>query len=67
MKSFFWLVVGVGLGFVVAHKINDTAQGKQFFSDIDRKARGFGSAVSDGYHKREAELRTAIVDEDEPH
>jgi hypothetical protein len=64
VKSFFWLVVGVGLGFAVAHKINDTAQGRQFFSDIDKKARDFGTAVSDGYHKREAELRTAIAGED---
>jgi hypothetical protein len=60
MKSFLWLVVGVGLGFVVAHKLNETQQGKQFFSTIDKKARDFGSAVSDGYHQREAELRSAI-------
>jgi hypothetical protein len=60
MKSFLWLIVGVGLGFVVAHKLNETPQGKQFFSGIDKKARDFGTAVSDGYHQREAELRSAI-------
>jgi len=60
MKSFIWLIVGVAVGFVVAHKVNETPQGKQFFGDIDKKARDFGSAVSDGYHKREAELRSAI-------
>ena len=60
MKSFLWLVVGVALGFAVAHKINETSQGKQFFGDIDKKARDFGTAVSDGYRKREAELRSAI-------
>ncbi|HEV7186108.1 MAG: hypothetical protein ABI130_08520 [Leifsonia sp.] len=60
MKSFLWLVVGVGLGFVVAHKLNETPQGKQFFSGIDKKARDFGTAVSDGYRQREAELRSAI-------
>jgi hypothetical protein len=60
MKSFLWLIVGVALGFVVAHKVNETQQGKEFFGTIDRKARDFGTAVSDGYRQREAELRSAI-------
>jgi hypothetical protein len=60
MKSFLWLIVGVALGFVVAHKMNETPQGKQFFSSLDKKARDFGGAVSDGYRQREAELRSAI-------
>ncbi len=60
MKSFLWLVVGVALGFVVAHKVNETPQGRQFFSSIDKKARHFGEAVSDGYRQREAEIRSAI-------
>jgi hypothetical protein len=60
MKSFLWLVVGVALGFVVAHKLNETPQGRQFFSTLDQKARGFGEAVSDGYRQREAEIRSAI-------
>lgn len=60
MKSFLWLVVGVAIGFVVAHKVNETPQGRQFFSSIDKKARGFGEAVSDGYRQREAEIRSAI-------
>ncbi len=62
MKSLIWLVIGIGLGFAVAHKVNSTAQGKQFFGDIDKKARDFGNALTDGYRKREAELRTAITD-----
>jgi hypothetical protein len=65
VKSFFWLIVGVALGFAVAHRINETTHGRQFFSDLDKKARDFSSAVSDGYHKREAELRSAIVGDDE--
>lgn len=60
MKCFPWFVVGVTAGFVVAHQVNKTAQGKSFFEDLDAKARDFGSAVSDGYRKREEELRTAI-------
>jgi hypothetical protein len=40
--------------------VNKTDQGKQFFEELDRKAHDFGAAVSDGYRKREAELRSAI-------
>ncbi|MDN4615481.1 hypothetical protein P5G50_13585 [Leifsonia sp. F6_8S_P_1B] len=62
MKSFLWLLVGVGLGFVVAHRVNETQKGREFFSSLDQKARDFGEAVSDGYRQREAELRSAIGD-----
>jgi hypothetical protein len=62
MKSFIWLVVGVAGGFVVAHQLNKTEQGKRFFEELDQKARDFGAAVADGYHAREAELRDAVSD-----
>lgn len=62
MKNFIWFVVGVTAGFVVAHEVNKTQQGKQFFSDLDAKAREFGEAMSDGYRQREAELRAALGD-----
>ncbi|GAA4155411.1 hypothetical protein GCM10022286_04340 [Gryllotalpicola daejeonensis] len=58
MKTFLALVFGVVLGFVAAHQFNRTEQGQRFFSDLDAKAREFGAAVADGYHAREAELRT---------
>lgn len=60
MKSFLWLLVGVALGFAVAHKVNETPKGREFFSTLDKKARDFGEAVSDGYRQREAEIRSAI-------
>ena len=60
MKSFLWLLIGVAIGFAVAHKVNETSKGREFFSTIDRKARDFGEAVSDGYRQREAEIRSAI-------
>jgi uncharacterized membrane-anchored protein YhcB (DUF1043 family) len=63
MKKFVWLVVGVAVGFVVAHEVNQTKQGKQFFGDLDSKAREFGEAISDGYRQREAELRDAIAED----
>ncbi|NUU05572.1 hypothetical protein [Leifsonia sp. C5G2] len=60
MKSFLWLLVGVAIGFAVAHKVNETPKGREFFSAMDRKARDFGEAVTDGYRQREAEIRSAI-------
>ena len=63
MKKFVWLLVGVAVGFVAAHEVNQTKQGKQFFSDLDLKAREFGEAISDGYRQREAELRDAIAED----
>lgn len=60
MKSLLWLLVGVALGFAVAHKVNETPKGREFFSGLDKKARDFGEAVSDGYRQREAEIRSAI-------
>ena len=60
MKSFLWFVAGIVGGFALAHQLNKPEQGKQFFDELDRKAHDFGAAVSDGYHKREAELREAI-------
>lgn len=60
MKNFIWLVVGVGVGFVAAHEVNKTQQGKRFFTDLDAKTREFGEAIAEGYHKREAELHAAL-------
>ncbi|MDH6533003.1 hypothetical protein M2119_001240 [Aurantimicrobium minutum] len=59
MKQFFWLIVGILAGFVVAHKVNQTEQGKAFFANIDAKTRDFTEALIDGYKEREAELRAA--------
>jgi hypothetical protein len=62
MKGLFLLIVGVGVGFIVAHQINKTPEGKKFFEDVDSRAREFSSAVVDGYKTREAELRAAVAD-----
>ncbi|MCY7288916.1 MAG: hypothetical protein LH624_11865 [Cryobacterium sp.] len=62
MKNFIWFVVGVTTGLLIAREAGKTRQGKQFFADLDTKAREFGEAISDGYRKREAELRDAIGD-----
>lgn len=62
MKNAAWLIVGIALGFAAAHQVSKTPQGKQFFDDVDSKAREFGSAVVDGYKQREAELRAAVAE-----
>lgn len=62
MKNILWLIVGVGIGFYAAHRVNQTPQGRAFFEDVDTKAREFSDAVVDGYKVREAELRAAVAD-----
>jgi hypothetical protein len=62
MKSGFWLIVGVAVGFFAAHQVSKTPQGKQFFEGVDEKAREFGGMVVDGYKQREAELKGVISD-----
>ena len=62
MKGVLLLAVGVAIGFVVAHQVAKTPEGKQFFEDVDSKAREFGNAVIDGYKAREAELRAAVAE-----
>ncbi|MFF2369466.1 hypothetical protein [Agromyces sp. NPDC058110] len=62
MKSILWFTAGIVAGFVVAHQVNQTSQGREFFSSVDAKAKAFGRAVADGYHEREAELKAAVDD-----
>jgi hypothetical protein len=62
MKGAFLLIVGVGIGFLAAHQVAKTPEGRKFFDDVDSKAREFGSAVVDGYKAREAELRAAVAE-----
>ena len=62
MKGLLLLVAGIGVGFIAAHQVAKSPQGKQFFDEVDTKAREFGGALVDGYKQREAELRAAIDD-----
>ena len=61
MKGALLLIVGVAIGFIVAHEVAKSESGRQFFDDVDGKAREFGDAVISGYKSREAELRTAVA------
>ncbi|MGV8885274.1 MAG: hypothetical protein ACOH1T_06745 [Microbacteriaceae bacterium] len=65
MRGALLLIIGIGVGFVAAHQVNKTPQGRQFFDDVDTKAREFGGAVIEGYKQREAELRAAVAEAEE--
>ena len=65
MKGAVLFVAGIAVGFVAAHQVAKTPEGKQFFSDVDSKTREFTSAVVDGYREREAELRAAVGEAEE--
>jgi len=60
MKGILLLVVGVAAGFVIAHQVSKTPEGKQFFANVEAKAKEFGDAVVDGYKARESELKHAV-------
>ena len=60
MNKALWLIVGVALGFIAAHQLNQTPRGKAFFEDLDARLHEFTDAVADGYKSREAELRDAV-------
>ena len=65
MKGLLLLVAGIGVGFIAAHQVSKSPQGKQFFDEVDTKAREFGGALVDGYKQREAELRAAVAKSDD--
>lgn len=62
MKGLLLLTIGIGIGFVAAHQVAKTPQGRQFFDEFDTKTREFSGALVDGYKQREAELREAVAD-----
>lgn len=57
MKGFVLVVVGVLAGFVAAHLLSRTPQGRVFLDDVGAKATAFGAAVADGYRAQQAEFR----------
>ena len=62
MKGLLLLVAGIGVGFIAAHQVAKSPQGKQFFDEVDAKAREFGGAVLEGYKERVAELSAAVAE-----
>ena len=62
MKGLVLLVTGIGIGFIAAHQVSKTPQGRQFFDEFDTRTREFSGALVDGYKQREAERREAVAD-----
>ncbi|QIM18533.1 hypothetical protein G7066_07735 [Leucobacter coleopterorum] len=53
MSKFRWLVTGTILGFVAAHLVNQTTEGRRFFDRLNRGLEEFNRAFDRGYHEVE--------------
>lgn len=62
MRKLSWLIAGVALGFVTAHFVNQTPEGRKFFERVNRGAREFSDALVNGYHEAESEVEQMIDD-----
>ena len=62
MRKFFTLIVGVALGFVAAHFVNSTAEGRRFFQRVDRSVKQISDAVVSGDRSGESELEDTLDD-----
>ena len=62
MRRLSWLIVGIALGFVGAHFVNQTPEGRRFFDRVGRGAKEFGDAVAAGYHEVE-EVFSEVLDD----
>ncbi|MFM6980785.1 MAG: hypothetical protein ACKOWE_05215 [Micrococcales bacterium] len=59
MKRIIWFAVGISLGYVVAKQLEENPQAQAIRDDVQRRAKDFGAAVSEGFREREAELAGA--------
>ena len=60
MGKLIWLLVGVALGFVLAHQAARTEPGKRVFATVNGAVDEFTQAVTDSYRARLAETDTAV-------
>jgi hypothetical protein len=49
-----WLFSGVAIGFLAAHFVNQTTEGRRFFDRIGQAGREFSDAVVNGYRDGES-------------
>ncbi|MGO3733600.1 MAG: hypothetical protein ACTJFR_00455 [Canibacter sp.] len=50
MRRFATLLVGIGLGFVLAHFVNQSPQGRRFFEQVNQAGHELADAVVQGYN-----------------
>ena len=60
MRKLMWLLGGAALGFVAAHFVNQTPEGRRFFDRVNRGAEELGRAIAAGYHEAESGVAEAI-------
>jgi hypothetical protein len=56
MKKLIWFIAGISLGVLTAQQLRENPKAKELASDVTRRAKEFGAAVSDGFREREAEI-----------
>lgn len=54
MRKLTWLFFGVILGFVAAHFVNQSPEGRRFFDRLNQGAREISDAVVTGYREAES-------------
>ncbi|WP_449282571.1 hypothetical protein [Leucobacter sp.] len=65
MRRLLWLLSGVAVGFVAAHFVNQTPEGRRFFARVNRGVEEFNRAFSTGYREAEGETEDLIDDVEE--
>lgn len=55
MRRLKWLLGGVVLGFVAAHFVNQSPEGRRFFERVNQGAREFNDALQEGYREAQAD------------
>ena len=63
MKSAL-LLLGVVLGFALAHAVNKTPGGKRFLEGVDARIEDFREAAVEGFRTRNAEVRALAAEAD---
>jgi hypothetical protein len=56
MKKLIWFIAGISLGVLTAQQLRENPKAQELASDVTRRAKEFGAAVSDGFREREAEI-----------
>ena len=56
MNKLIWFIAGVSIGVLTAQQLRENPKAKELASDVTRRAKEFGAAVSDGFREREAEI-----------
>lgn len=65
MRRLLWLSSGVVVGFIAAHFVNQTPEGRRFFARVNRGVEEFNRAFSAGYREAEGEAEDLIDDVEE--